>query len=418
MSFSNPSNPFSNLFDIQSQDLDKLVIKETYNKDNCFIYKGSDIIGGFIIINKQNVRTILKVSFYKSKVDNKYLPRLEFRKEDKNGNLTKSRGSDVIIRFGDGDEARAFWKVIHFLHDFKDLVDLGDFHAKYQAVSFDSYLVDFKTKKQAEKLQELYLLTENIKLSKDEIKELLFPQRRNTIHWFYAFLKDLHNNQGIKAFDSYRNKHTINENGEEAIWHHFLKNNEWIIGLNVDIRFIRDLISKQKVGNTDSKGIGNPEVDLLGISYFTTLIELKTSKTEIFKKEKSSRSRANTWDFSNDFIEAYSQTLSQRSVISENKNIIDENEEIIDTKKHRILDPKAVLIIGNRNIEFPHIRRTEFDFKTDCFERIRRDSRNIEIITYDELFERAFHIVFTEKLPKNWYEIEPEVFKSTILKVD
>lgn len=418
MSFSNPSNPFSNLFDIQSQDLDKLVIKETYNKDNCFIYKGSDIIGGFIIINKQNVRTILKVSFYKSKVDNKYLPRLEFRKEDKNGNLTKSRGSDVIIRFGDGDEARAFWKVIHFLHDFKDLVDLGDFHAKYQAVSFDSYLVDFKTKKQAEKLQELYLLTENIKLSKDEIKELLFPQRRNTIHWFYAFLKDLHNNQGIKAFDSYRNKHTINENGEEAIWHHFLKNNEWIIGLNVDIRFIRDLISKQKIGNADSKGIGNPEVDLLGISYFTTLIELKTSKTEIFKKEKSSRSRANTWDFSNDFIEAYSQTLSQRSVISENKNIIDENEEIIDTKKHRILDPKAVLIIGNRNIEFPHIRRTEFDFKTDCFERIRRDSRNIEIITYDELFERTFHIVFTEKLPKNWYEIEPEVFKSTILKVD
>lgn len=418
MSFSNPSNPFSNLFDIESQDLDKLVIKETYNKDNCFIYKGSDIIGGFVLINKQNVKTILKVSFYKSKVDNKYLPRLEFRKEDKNGNLTKSRGSDVIIRFGDGDEARAFWKVIHFLHDFKDLVDLGDFHAKYQAVSFDSYLVDFKTKKQAEKLQELYSLTENIKLSKDEIKELLFPQRRNTIHWFYAFLKDLHNNQGVKAFDSYRNKHTINENGEEAIWHHFLKNNEWIIGLNVDIRFIRDLISKQKVGNADSKGIGNPEVDLLGISYFTTLIELKTSKTEIFRKEKSSKSRANTWDFSNDFIEAYSQTLSQRSVISENKNIVDENEEIIDTKKHRILDPKAILIIGNRNIEFPHIRKTEYDFKTDCFERIRRDSRNIEIITYDELFERAFHIVFTEKLPKNWYEIEPEVFKSTILKVD
>lgn len=418
MSFSNQSNPFSNLFDIESQDIDKLVIKETYNKDNCFIYKGSDIIGGFVLINKQNVKTILKVSFYKSKVDNKYLPRLEFRKEDKNENLTKSRGSDVIIRFGDGDEARAFWKVINFLHDFKDLVDLGDFHAKYQAVSFDSYLVDFKTKKQAEKLHELYSLTENIKLSKDEIKELLFPQRRNTIHWFYAFLKDLHNNQGVKAFDSYRNKHTINENGEEAIWHHFLKNNEWIIGLNVDIKFIRDLISKQRVGNADSKGKGNPEVDLLGISYFTTLIELKTSRTEIFRKEKSSKSRANTWDFSNDFIEAYSQTLSQRSVISDNKNIVDENEEIIDTKKHRILDPKAILIIGNRNIEFPHIRKTEYDFKTDCFERIRRDSRNIEIITYDELFERAFHIVFTEKLPKNWYEIEPEEFKSIILKVD
>ncbi len=414
----NPSNPFSNLFDIDIQDINKLVIKETYNKDNCFIYKGSDIIGGFILINKPKVKTILKVSFYKSKSDNKYIPRLEFRKEDINGNLTKSRGHDVIIKFSEGDEARAFWKVIHFLHDFKDLVDLGDFHVKYQAISFDSYLVEFKTKKQVEKMQELSSLTENIKLSKDEIKELLFPQRRNTIHWFYAFLKDLQNNQGIKAFDSYKNKHSIGENGEEAIWHHFLKNNEWIIGLNVDIKFIRDLLSKQKVGNANSKGVGNPEVDLIGISYFTTLIELKTSKTEIFKKEKTSKSRANTWDFSNNFIEAYSQTLSQRSEITANKDIVDENGEIIDTKRNRILDPKAVLIIGNRNKEFPHIRKTENDVKTDCFERIRRDSRNVEIITYDELFERAFHIVFTEKLPKNWYNLEPDEFKKTVLKVD
>jgi len=413
-----PPNPFSNLFDIESQNIDKLVIKEANNKNNCFIYKGSDIIGGFVLINKRNVKTILKVSFYKSKADNKYLPRLEFRKEDNKGELTKSRGNDVIIKFGDGDEARAFWKVIHFLHDFKDLVDLGDFHAKYQAISFSSYLVDFKTKRQAEKLQELSSLTENIKLSKDEIKELLFPQRRNTIHWYYAFLKDLHNNQGIKAFDSYRNKYSIRENGEEAIWHHFLKNNEWIIGLNVDIRFIRDLLSKQKVGNPNTKGVGNPEVDLLGISYFTTLIELKTSKTEIFKKEKTSKSRANTWDFSNDFIEAYSQTLSQRSEISDNKIIATENGDIIDTKKNRILDPKAVLIVGNRNKEFPHIRNTQHDLKTDCFERIRRDSRNVEIITYDELFERAFHIVFTEKLPVDWYNLDPEEFKRTVLKVD
>ena len=148
------------------------------------------------------------------------------------------------------------------------------------------------------------------------------------------------------------------------------------------------------------------------------MIELKTSKTKIFRSEKSSKSRANTWDFSNDFIEAYSQTLSQRSEISETKNIEDEDGIIIDTKKHRILDPKAVLIIGNRNEEFPHIRKTEYDVKTDCFERIRRDSRNIEIITFDELFERAFHIVFLEKLPENWYNINPEDFKKDILKVD
>jgi len=417
MGFNNLNNPFANLFDIENQDIDKLVIKETFSKDNCFIYNGSEIIGGFILINKKKVKTILKVSFYKSKSDDKYLPRLEFRKEDNEGNLTKSKGLDVIINFGDGDEARAFWKAIHFLQGFKELVDLGDFHSKYQAISFDSYLVEYKNKSEAEKFSELYSFIENTKLSKLEIKELFFPIRKNTIHWFYAFLKDLQNKEGINAFDSYKNKHSIKENGEEAIWHHFFKNNDWIIGLNVDIKFIRDLLSKQRIGNPNSRGVGSPEVDLLGISYFTTLIELKTSKTNIFSSKKLSKSRANTWDFSNDFIEAYSQILSQRSEISEAKDVVDEEGLVIDAKIHRILDPKAVLIIGNRNVEFPHIRSVEYDVKTDCFERIRRDSRNIEIITFDELFERAFHIVFLEKLPENWFDIDPEIFKKNILKV-
>lgn len=409
---------FSDYFDIESQNIDTLVIKETYSKDNCYVYDDNKIIGGFVLVNKPSVKTLLKVTFYKSSTDDKYLPRLEFRKEGNDGELTKSKGNDVIIKFGDGDEARAFWKVIHFLQSFKELVDLGDFHSKYQAVSFDSYLHEFKSKANKNKFEELAKLAEDVKLSNEEIKELLFPQRRNSIHWFYAFLKDLQNKEGVKAFESYRNKHSITEQGEEAIWHHFLKKNDWIIGLNVDIKFIRDLLTKQKVGSENSKGIGSPEVDLLGISYFTTLIELKTSKTKIFKAEKSSKSRANTWDFSNDFIEAYSQVLAQRSEISETKDIVDEHGEILDTKKNRVLDPKAVLIIGNRNEEFPHIRNTNLDIKSECFERIRRDTRNIEIVTFDELFERAFHIVFTDKLPTEWYLIPHEKFKSDVLKVN
>ena len=255
---SNISNLFSNLFDINERDIDTLIIKENYLKNNCFIYDNETIIGGFTLIKKKNAITILKVSFYRSKQDGKYLPRLEFRKETESEEPRKSRGKDIIISFSDGDEARAFWKVIHFLQGFKELVDLGDFNSKYQAVSFDSYLVDFKTKVQAEKVKEITALSESIRLSKQEIKELLLPHRRNAIHWFYAFLKDLGNKDGIKAFNSYRKKHSITEQGDEAIWHHFLKSNDWIIGLNIDLKFIRDLLSKQKVGYEDSKGVGSP----------------------------------------------------------------------------------------------------------------------------------------------------------------
>jgi len=260
-------------------------------------------------------------------------------------------------------------------------------------------------------------LSENTNLTEKDIKELIFPQRKNTIHWFYALLKNLENNKATNVFLSYRNKHSISEQGKEAIWHHFFKNNEWIIGLNVDIKFIRDLLTEQRVGNPNSKGVGSPKVDLIGISYFTTLIELKTGETKIFNAQKTTKSRANTWDFSKDFIEAYSQILSQRTELLKPKDLITEQKGIIDSKINRVLDLKAVLIIGNRNNEFPHIRNQEYDIKSDCFERFRRDSRNIEIITYDELFERAFHMVYQDKLPSNWFELDHLTFKNNVLKI-
>jgi len=411
-----PLNPFDNLFDLAIQDISTLVIKENNRSDNCYFEAAGKIYGGFIIISNPSVKTICKVSFHKSKADHKYLPRLEFRKVDKAGNQKQSKGHDVIVNFGEGDDARNFWKMIHFLQGFKELVDMGDFHSRYQAVSFENYYVEFQNKGHAERIQELKSLAEKTKLSDQEIKELLFPQRKNTIHWFYAFLKDLSKEQKT-AFAAYKEKHAIIEQGEEPVWHHFLKTNDWIIGLNVDIKFIRDLFSEQKVGEEDSKGRGNPTVDFLGVSYFTTLIELKTSKTPIFKKDKSNRARSNTWDFSNDFIEAYSQTLAQRTDLHYNKQIVDEQGEILDTQKHRILDPKSVLIIGNRNVEFPHVRSTNLNTKSDCFERFRRDKRNVEIVTFDEIFERAFHIVYSEKLPRDWWDIESKVFIHDVLRI-
>lgn len=407
--------PFSELFNITDNDITTLIIKETNYKDNCFIYNGEQIIGGFILVSKPSVKTIVNVSFYKSSTENKYLPRLEFRKINNENLPTKSKGEDVIIKFGSGDEARSFWKVVQFLQGFKELVDLGDFHSKYQAISFDSYLLEFKSKLPHDRISELISLAESANLTNENIKELIQSQRKNKIHWFYALLKNLSNKEGINVYESYRIKHNITKQGEEEIWHHFLKNNEWIIGLNVDIKFIRDFLSEQKVGFENSKGTGSPKVDLIGISYFTSIVELKTSKTKIFISEKSSKSRANTWDFSSDFIEAYSQVLAQRTSLTDNKSIIDDDGQIIDTQINRILDPKAILLIGNRSEEFPHIRNNENNIKSDCFERIRRDTRNIEILTYDELFERAFHIVFTTKLPKDWYKLEQEEFKNNVL---
>lgn len=403
-------NPKNNYFDINNNGLEEIIIKENYKKDNCLIQAiNGTTYGGFILVEKLNVKTICNVTFYKSKINQKYIPRLEFRKVDNNEDVKESRGKDIIIDFNTGDSARSFWQMVNFLNGFKDLVDLGDFHSKYQAVSFEGYLVEFTNKQNAERIKDITSLVEKSNLSNEEIKSIIFSQRKKTIYGFYCLLKN-HPVKEKDPFSYYRESREISEKGEEIIWQHFLKENSWILGLNVDIRFIRDLYSEQKVGYENSKGLGSPKVDFLGISYFTTLIELKTSSTKLFKTVKTSNSRSNTWDFSNEFIEAFSQTLAQRTALTTNKEIIDSENNILDNQINRILDPKAVLIIGNRNIEFPHNRIIENNIKSDCFERLRRENRNIDIITYDELFERAYHIVYTKSLPQNWFQIDANEF--------
>ena len=86
------------------------------------------------------------------------------------------------------------------------------------------------------------------------------------------------------------------------------------------------------------------------------------------------------------------------------KNFINENGERLDKNTTLTMDPKTIFIIGTRSREFPHDKIEEHHLKSTTFELFRRNNRNIEIITFDELFERAFHIVFSEKVIPNWFE--------------
>ena len=55
-------------------------------------------------------------------------------------------------------------------------------------------------------------------------------------------------------------------------------------------------------------------------------------------------------------------------------------------------DPKAFLVVG-RERSFEGDTPKEREIKLRTFELFRRDSRNIEILTFDELYERAMFIV-------------------------
>ena len=139
----------------------------------------------------------------------------------------------------------------------------------------------------------------------------------------------------------------------------------------------------------------------MGCSKFTVLVEIKKPETLLFENSKN---RANSWKLSDNLIESLSQILEQKAgwqikgEVNANNNFNDEGTLI----QQKTLDPKSILIIGSDS-QFEGTEKVK-QIKLRTFELFRRDSRNIEILTYDELYERAKFIVShtpkTEKVSK------------------
>jgi len=178
---------------------------------------------------------------------------------------------------------------------------------------------------------------------------------------------------------------------DETAWQDFFKSNEWIFGYGLDYRFQGILQKEFHASDTNAGGKECVISDyLLGDKRFTTFVEIKLPTTDLFGPSKN---RSKAWALSNDLIDAYSQILEQKASgqikIETTKELLDDyNNEI----KRRSFDSKTILIIGSWNqiIEDPiGIKR----MKEKTFELFRRDSRNVDIVTYDELYERAAFIV-------------------------
>jgi hypothetical protein len=388
------------LFDLTKDDIKTIAIFETYLSKNCFISKIDNkmrMFNGFILRNGPKAQTICNISFHPSSESGKYIPRLEFKVVHTKTGTEKESSSKYFVRIAfsstgkDGDGCDKFWEMINFLSGFKELVDVGEFKGKYKVVDTKDYVAVFKTKTEAEQIQELSKMIQDSGLTDETIRRALSDKRKDSLVLFKKLLDD------SSEFDKYKTEFSIKEAGEECVWHHFLKTNPWILGLSVDIRFIREFYPETNSGIPDTAGKGSPEVDMTGIRDYTVLIELKTSGTKIFTDKKKNTSRANTWSFSDDFIDGVSQCLGQKFDWDKNhitKGLVDPvTKNILSQDEIRTVDPKTIFVIGNKEVEIPqNIMNQENFWKRDTLERFRRNNRNIEIITYDELYERAHFI--------------------------
>lgn len=277
--------------------------------------------------------------------------------------------------------------------DFINSIDLKGVSSRRISLADDSLAVlDSDTKK---KITTLLSGTEGGEIVSDLLKNG-FITNRDLVNTGYRkqALKKFENMLNGNGIDAYKTEMNKPETKDETAWQHFFMQNQWIFGYGLDYRFQGVLQKEFHASDTSAAGKEGVISDfLLGDKRFTTFVELKLPTTELFSSRKN---RSNTWCLSNSLIDAYSQILEQKASgqikIETTKELLDDfNSEI----SQRSYDSRTILVIGTwAQIANDPIGQRRVKEKT--FELFRRDSRNVDMVTYDELYERAMFIVHNE----------------------
>lgn len=334
--------------------------------------------------------TVCDLNFHLSDKTNRCEARPTFRRTDPNYETIPANCKQIMqrISFNSTDEGYpAFWKMIAFLEKYNEYIETGSMY-NFRIASDEDIISAIKDKNVSEQINIIQQALAKSEINDSEL--LLIAKRKNALE---NFRKLLDNKEYI---EEYRKTNNIKSPGIEPVWHDFFKKNKWIFGLNLDYRSFDELLDEQSIGYPNSKNHGNPKTDMLGLNDFMTIIEIKTPDAKFFREKPSNTARANTWSFDSDFIGAFSQCLAQKDAFLKRiktLEITDDNGNYIDSRRHKLIDPRVILIYGNKEKELPFKNNEDYEKKAEMLENFIRDSRNITIVTFDELYRRAEQII-------------------------
>lgn len=197
-----------------------------------------------------------------------------------------------------------------------------------------------------------------------------------------------------KALEEFKSNLDSN-NSDEGFWQDFFTKNDWIFGYGLDYKFLHLLNDQPDYGGRNYTGKGSQKGDYLMKSnadaQFTVLVEIKTPATHLLsynntEPRRVKNPRNDVWLLSSDILGAVSQIqVNARTWCIDSQRA--ENVRLLEPQKIFTIEPKGILIIGNSK----ELKRNESI--VSCFESYRRNIKNPEILTFDELYNRAEFIV-------------------------
>ena len=177
--------------------------------------------------------------------------------------------------------------------------------------------------------------------------------------------------------------------GNEDWWQKFFEDNKWIFGYGLDYVILRVEQAQAHVLGASVTGKDTQKADFLtssGPSKFTVLVEIKTPQTPLLRGKEPIRSRA--WGLNTELTDALAQINANVESWGNIGQDSPENKQFMGEKKlRRTVKPKGIVVVGMLNT------LEQDQTKLDTFELFRKGIHGVEIITFDELHDRARYIV-------------------------
>lgn len=174
----------------------------------------------------------------------------------------------------------------------------------------------------------------------------------------------------------------------EPDWQKFFEERPWIFGYGLRYQFLHLLEQRPYVGARDVTRRGGQESDFLmstsATARFTVLVDIKTPSADLVRREEY---RNRTYAPGSDLVGGVAQVQQQAWRWATEGSRTDHNRELLEEKGIFTHEPHGILVIGN--LSSLENQRS----KIRSFESFRRNLRQPEILTFDELLERAERMV-------------------------
>lgn len=190
--------------------------------------------------------------------------------------------------------------------------------------------------------------------------------------------------QATRKIELDRFEYALSQDYDESYWQNLLSEDDWIIGYGLSYYCLTMLNQQVLVGGKDIMNRNGQVVDFLaaseGHARYVVLVEIKKPSTPLL----GSKCRNHAFPISSDLADAVAQV--QGYIDAWGTNLTSGRYEYERDNNLTTAKPRGILVIGNTS----ELDSTD---KKRSFELFRKGLNQVDIITYDELLQRAHFIV-------------------------